>query len=1835
MRSRFLTIKNCILLLMALALALSPMHAHAQSSASKPLVIAITDDYPPFSVLSPTGQVTGLLVEIWRLWSDLNNIPIEFVIADFPTTLELIKDGRADIHSGLFPSNSRAKWMDFSNALHEVQSSLYFTLDQDSNQTLKDLSGKRVGSVIGYYQLQYIKDNFPQIKAKGFPNGQALVLALLNGEIDSLLSENLTVEADLDKFGVKGTLKRASSPTFSNILVAAVAKGRTELIHRINTGFAAIPRSALARLEALWLPNPEDRFYPIEAGLVPFSPSEELWVTQHPQITIGVLSHRPPLDIKIPEGPYTGALPSITYNGLNADILEEIQNKLGITIVPRFFKDEETLIRQMSKQEIDAALGVFSSPLRERNLLFSQPYVYDNAVLVTRQGNPEITNWNDLERKSIFISSTVDLQNVPAGAIGSNRITRTGNAVMSLKSLIRGEGDACIEHKTAVIDAMKTFNLRGLHIVATFRSESRGLRIAINKNQPTLFSLLRKSINAIPYDTLTKIQHRWLPPTLPAPPPPQISLSEDEQKWLDSLSRPLVVGTLIDWPPFEFIKNGTPTGYSHEFFNKVKEKSGLPVRYLTGYTWQELLDRFNKGEIDILPTIAQTPGRLETMAFTEPYHSVTASLVVHEDDSNTTSLDDLKGRKIAVILGSATSNHIATQHPDITQVPVQTELEGLIAVSQKKVDAHVAGFSVITHILRETPIPAVQLVGEVWLGEEGHIRLRIGTAKREAILLDIIQKGMDAISGQEISDLRQRWIGSKAFATSTTPPLILNDTERKWREAAAPVNICVSPAWKPLEWISPETGEHEGLIADYLKLIANISGLKFKLIPTSSKEQSLDILKSGRALLMPALLKEARPQQNIIYSKPYMELSNVVIMRQDSAFITHINDLVGLRIGTQNDPNLLKYIKENAPALVATPYDDTPLALHALSEGKIDAYIGSLEQAGFNINTHEIKNLKLALRLPLVHPLHFGINRVAPEELVSILQKSIDSIPPQAIRNLYTKWISLAPEQKGLHFDFTKLAMAIAIACAILLLIFLRLASAFSRLSRKHKDAVSRLTATNYKLNSLTNITKQALIITDSNSTILFWNLTAESIFGHSAHEVTSSRVSLFTDSTPLTDFFNKSMQSNAEDSSRTPTCFTAEGIRKDGTKFQARITATRIQLNATEAIAAAIEDISQLTRLEKAQQLAQEELQIIFETSSVGILFLYEGRIIHRCNPYLAEMFGYESTEELEGQEFSTLHNSNEHYQAFRDKFEGPLHRGETVSTDWQMKRKNDTIVWCTLTGKKASPQRENTIQHSVIWCIADKSQQMATEELLRKEQAHSRIFLQYTTEGIISIDKSGYIIFANESAYNMLGMTQGDVDANNIHSLIHHSYSDGTPYPIELCPVYKTLTTGSPNSGQDEVFWKPDGTHFPIKYTCAPVLQNDEILGAVLTFHDISEYNQKQQALLAAQKAEEASRRDHRTLLTSLATATKLPIARILDETKHLQSNALQLKDSSLKTLLGAAQMLHARINDILDYTRIETHSLGLHPAPFDLNEFLDDLARALSVTHEQGGTEKHVELLFDIENTLPARLLGDRERLLQILTALGSDALRSTEHGEVIISLQSDEHTKASVTMTFTVKDTSMGLTTEQQSHLFRLLAYSGPPPLGTHMEPEMLAKIAICKPLIEAMGGKLQAESTYRKGSTFSFTVTFSCDDQQNVITPDVPASLKDMPILVVDDNDSSREIFMEILLSLSLAPVGAASGEECLSILEKTPVETPFKLVFMDWNMPDMDGVETARLIAEHPSLQTKPMVIMVTAHSDEKLREEAGGAPHEAILTKPLSPKAVLGALTKALGTDA
>ena len=529
-------------------------------------------------------------------------------------------------------------------------------------------------------------------------------------------------------------------------------------------------------------------------------------------------------------------------------------------------------------------------------------------------------------------------------------------------------------------------------------------------------------------------------------------------------------------------------------------------------------------------------------------------------------------------------------------------------------------------------------------------------------------------------------------------------------------------------------------------------------------------------------------------------------------------------------------------------------------------------------------------------------------------------------------------------------------------------------------------------------------------------------------------------------------------------------------------------------------------------------------------------------------------------------------------------------------------------------------------------------------------KLLLDSTAEAIYGVDPEGDCMFCNPACLRLLGYDSADdLLGRNMHNLIHHTRRDGSPCQFGDSRISQATREGKGTHVDDEVLWRSDGTSFSAEYWSNPMHQNGKPIGTVVTFIDISERKRIEAALLQAKESAEAANLVKSEFLANMSHEIRTPMNGILGMTELALDTELSTEQREyLEAVNMSAQGLLKVINDILDFSKIEAGKLELELIDFDLRDTLDDTLKTLTFrAHEKG-----LELAYEVPPDVPDRLQGDPTRLRQVLVNLVGNAIKFTERGEVVVTVRKEEsgaktqqsegvsagngtadscpRPPASCLLRFSVADTGIGIPPEKQRLIFE--PFSQADGSTTRRFGGTGLGLTISSQLIEMMGGRIGLESVEGQGSTFHFSIPFriqtGCSTSRILR---IPLKLKDVPILVVDDNATNRRILVDTLTHWQLTPTAVDGGVAALKALHNAVISgQPFRLILLDAMMPEMDGFALAEQINQHPEYDnaTIMMLTSVNRSGDAARCRELGLVDY---LIKPIPQTELLRAILRAL----
>ncbi len=679
---------------------------------------------------------------------------------------------------------------------------------------------------------------------------------------------------------------------------------------------------------------------------------------------------------------------------------------------------------------------------------------------------------------------------------------------------------------------------------------------------------------------------------------------------------------------------------------------------------------------------------------------------------------------------------------------------------------------------------------------------------------------------------------------------------------------------------------------------------------------------------------------------------------------------------------------------------------------------------------------------------------------------------------------------------------------------------------------------------------------------------------------------------------------------------FVFKHILKSGMVRDVEVHSTPISRQGKLYLFSILHDITDKVRFEEALQENEERFRGVFEATNSGVV-IYQA--VDRGEDFVFLDLN-SRVEQIEGIKKQDVLNRRvtEVFPAVQDfglldVFRRVWHTGMeeyhpiTLYQDERIKGWRENYVY-RLRNKE------------IVAVYEDITQRKQAEEALKESEEKYRKLIDTSPDGVGLIDEEGTFLKVNPSLGKSLEMDVQEVEGKTLFDVM----------PQELARSRLEKGKEAISSG-NVVFFEDQRSGRYLQNYLVPINTSGDKRTFQVIARDITDQKQARAEIEKARQEAEEANRAKSEFLANMSHEIRTPMNSIigLSNLALYKDMPAQIRDY-LRKINASANSLLGLINDILDFSRIEAGKLQMESSTFDLDEIINNLINVLTLETEQKG----LELLFDIKPQVPRKLVGDSLRLGQVLTNLANNAVKFTEQGYIILRIERAQEVQPpapdEVVLQFSVIDTGIGMSSDQTDKLFQ--SFTQVDGSTTRKYGGTGLGLTISKHLVEMMNGDIKVHSEPGQGSRFVFTAHLGIAEEAKETSHLAPSELQSLRVLLVDDNPAAREVISDTLRSFSFEVDSVSSGQKALNALQASTDQRPYDLVVMDWKMPGMDGLETAGHIKSSPHPGREPAILMVTAHGNEEIQEQALQVGVESYLNKPVKPSMLFNAILEIFG---
>ncbi|WP_172195620.1 PAS domain S-box protein [Saccharibacillus qingshengii] len=650
-------------------------------------------------------------------------------------------------------------------------------------------------------------------------------------------------------------------------------------------------------------------------------------------------------------------------------------------------------------------------------------------------------------------------------------------------------------------------------------------------------------------------------------------------------------------------------------------------------------------------------------------------------------------------------------------------------------------------------------------------------------------------------------------------------------------------------------------------------------------------------------------------------------------------------------------------------------------------------------------------------------------------------------------------------------------------------------------------------------------------------------------------------------------------------------------------------------------QDVTKQSIIENLIRESEQRYKSLFDYNPSGVYaYDLEGRYV-TVNASQENLTGYKESE-LIGLSIAEL-AVPEHRGRIEAGFEG-VKRGEAQTYEVCLIRKDKSQVDVSVTNTPIIVDERIVGAYGIASDITERKRHLAQIEKLSYEHT---LILNSVSEGIFGTDLNGNVVFINPAGAQMLGRRPSEaLDSLNLSS-IQQTSQDGIRYDPYDSPLMHALRTGESHQDIDSVFWRSDGSSFLASYRVTPLYDQGERKGAVVVFTDITGETE----IIRAKESAERADRAKSEFLAIMSHELRTPMNGVVGMTTLLGETDLDESQRTYVDIIAqSSESLMHILNEILDFSKIEAGKMVLNKEPMQVRHLLD---QAIDLFTPRV-LEKGLILTAQVAPSVPEVLIGDAVKFRQVLVNLISNAIKFTDEGGVAITIEPGffQHPNG-LMLEVSVRDTGIGIPPDKQNLLFQ--SFSQIDPSISRRYGGTGLGLAICKKLIELMDGFIGVQSREGEGSNFYFTLPLKIPAEELNESNGAAAELERMQqsreqqaedaqsgsassagklyVLIAEDHPVNRRLLEEMLTKFGCVCDLAVNGREAV----EAALLRRYDLIFMDIQMPEMDGLAAALRIREHYG-DEEPVIVAVTAFTERENRESCRKAGMQDFIGKPL-----------------
>ncbi|WP_422452286.1 transporter substrate-binding domain-containing protein [Endozoicomonas sp. ALC066] len=700
----------------------------SDSSYFKPLKIAYTQDSLPWAFTNDAGEPDGLILDLWREWSEQVGVPVKFYPMARQQAIDLLKNNEIDVIALLGSADEVTEIGVMTREIFQSRRALFIRNDITPKPIEELLSEHQVAILDNDYLKDKIIKRFPDVRLKEYDNQHLMIDDIAARKVTLFAGNADVLGYYLESRGVSSEYSPYASPLNTSVsLLAGINKKRSALGSIIESGMEMIPQDRKSLVFENWLGNDSQT-----SG----------------KLVIALESASSPLS-------FVNALGKPA--GMYVDIWRKWSEKTSTPVRFRMGEQKE-IIRALKSGKVDVLGSISPSRARSEWMRMSNPFYGINSRIYYRSNQTLNDLGPDLEGRRLgVVTDSSHEEFVDKWLPGVIVVTRD-NVIELIQSLFKGDIDALLAEPVVVESALGAMGLIGELKSGKYFNMNEAIAAGVAADRTDdLITLVNTGLGDISPEEYRKIEERWIVNSdnrYFGKGVTNVNLTEAERRWLDR-NRIIQIDVQADHPPFLFQdEEGNYQGIAVDYIRLLEDRLGLTFRLNPSKVWTESLGRAYRHETDVLGMAQKTDERSRYLDFTSPLFKVPSVILARTSDKTIENIRDLRGHDVGYVPGSASLDYFRAKNSGINFKPVASLSGGISRVFSGALDAVIADIAASSFELDRLKVTNLRVVGEAGFEYE----YALGSRNDWPMLGSILQKAVDSLTEAEKSQINSRWV---------------------------------------------------------------------------------------------------------------------------------------------------------------------------------------------------------------------------------------------------------------------------------------------------------------------------------------------------------------------------------------------------------------------------------------------------------------------------------------------------------------------------------------------------------------------------------------------------------------------------------------------------------------------------------------------------------------------------------------------------------------------------------------------------------------------------------------------------------------------------------------------------------------------------------------------------------------------------------------------------------------------------------------------------------------------------------------------------------------------